>query len=131
MHPPNWKVATYVGTNNKTGIYLEPFVVRNATFRSRVLPRIHIGDSPYSTSGSICANQICDYNGAIKVNLITNSIYGSIVKASIIEDDDVVFDFYSFGFSLDESKEDAPYLWASWGTEEEGQLIANILSTIK
>lgn len=141
QYPTGWTLKQEKDSEGDARIKLTGTNATKAVFSSlRMLPELYITvTSPYSTSGTVCANQSCtETNSPLEVKIKDQYVVIPITKGEVIQGNDKQFDFYAFSFPLPGKKVTlqsysepvALNAIASYRTTEEGQIISNILSTL-
>lgn len=97
-------------------------------------PELNIGSTfIYSTSGAICANESsCDKIGTLTAAISGIEFSTPILRLGSIYGDSKTsfFNSYRLDFFQLDSLKSKPVITAKFGTKEQGQIIADILSTI-
>ena len=96
-------------------------------------PELNIGSMfIYSTSGAICANQSCDKIGTLTATINEREFSTPILRGSSVyqNNNTSFFDFYRLDFFQLNNLISKPTVTAQFGTIEQGQTIADIISTI-
>lgn len=137
QYPSGWTLKQEKDHEGSPSIRLTSANATKTTFSGRLLPEVYITVvSPYSTSGTVCANQWCTSTDPLKVIIKNQEVAIPVIKGEI--GGDRRFDFYAFIFALPGKKitlegYSEPVelnAIASYGTMEEGSIISSILSTL-
>ena len=124
-YPNGWKLEEYEAEEI-------PSIRITKTSDETSFPNIEIG----ITSGSLCANMSCDYLGGFihiygfgKTEIVKGYQFIKDASGKPIDTEPL---FYRFHINLyPREPTELPYIRGNFGTEEEGQEIANILGTIE
>lgn len=141
FYPSDWILRENTSSEKNPQVIFTKKNSKKAKFSNRLLPEIYITiDSPYSTSGSLCANQYCNENSyQLEVSVHNKLCTIDVVEGSVDQNGIKQFDFYAMDVPLPEkllthegySGKIQLYATASFATKEEGEEIARILSTLK
>ena len=144
-YPPTWDYEEGVryGDMEEPKTYI--FTLRDSPDYGAYIQKHHThfyisSDSGYlTTAGNVCNNQGCENFGLFQVEPDGNTYLAKITKAFSVIDDEDVFDYYGLVLTFGDIELHEPgssslgvlNVTAIFQTLEEGQEIANILSTIK
>ena len=132
--PSDWTVNT-----SKDDYDVQPLTLKGPTKWTNSgggiqYPELNIGSTfIYSTSGAICANQSsCDKIGTLTATINGREFSTPILRGGSIYQNSKTsfFDFYRLDFFQLDSLKSKPVVTAQFGTVEQGQTIADIISTI-
>lgn len=139
-YPKNWVLDSGNDAEGDPQVRLRRNDSKKSGTTSRVMPELYIVTyGPYSTAGSICSNQGCNENDyQITLSIRNRSLHIPVTRATYGIGDNQQFDFYAFGFDLPQlSVVPSGYsdpipvrAVASFTTKEDGEEIAQILSTM-
>lgn len=137
-YPANWKVTAGTDNEKDPKIVIRSAGAKNAPFSARLLPEITIGvRSPYSTSGALCANQLCEDFQKVQIVFNQTEIPTQLIKASVVQNGSPQFDFYAFNIDTgikvkvpSLSSETTLQIYVSFGHFDDLKPIRDIISSI-
>lgn len=142
-YPDDWVLVQGKDFDGNVLVALRWVKAEKAGFSSRQLPELIIGlGGPYSTSGAVCSNQICDETKKETVNVDEKAYTFPIIEGAVGLSGDITkpqFDFYAFTFPISHKKISISgysepislNVYSSYKNLEEEKIIFGILSTFK